>query len=773
MQSAEPVLPDGAGCSTNGDCGSGVCAWYSRDSMPVGLIANRTFLATNQTFVKACALTLQILSLDGAKCSTNSDCQSGVCAYVDSLSQSIGANQTFPKACAKKPSARSPGGAICTTNSDCASGVCAWDQSPLDRNQTCVDVARVADDQAGSTEATLVPTTAAAATNQPATATAAVAGAAGSQSAGPRTSGPASTPTTFHRAPATPTPSAHDTEQARGTGQANTAVATAAMAVAGVLACMACVLVGAIGRSYGKMHGRSVRLGKHRRFENSADAGHHADVQHDTPSMGVTAFDHYRPDHGTAPDLSDGIVCAPPDILATPPNPQLHNPGRFGPGWLLDTSSSDTGTSHVATPPWTQGANNGLDSSVLVINPVFDPSLELLDAFSVAITRDTHTLLDTGITHDQDLEGGVGVGGGGGICDVVSNELGGRAGAGCAVQALPFPAEDLDQLWHAHAHTQSTSPRNTHTHTHTQRVGGAHGRQGTERKDHHHNPYPRPPERRHRTHIPPPNIGKPLPQSSVGVGVGWPASKARGLEPGEERGRRRAVLPAAPSGSGTLPPLYIADRPTSEAHRRRNGKEPAAPLLHGDDGLFPDLDLPLTLEPEHAVDGSHPGHGASPRRGSLAANSDGGSDEGVVHDVALPATSQPAYMAVARTADGWEPWVLELSVKHRNRLVEKLGKCGAPARQHEPRPPALQHTRTPTLQDRLGHISVPLHTHRVHRVPPRATRPNLLGLRGPGSASAAQRGVWRGMRGCSNTDDRLVAQWSGGGCVDAQSLMIG
>jgi len=41
--------------------------------------------------------------------------------------------------------------------------------------------------------------------------------------------------------------------------------------------------------------------------------------------------------------------------------------------------------------------------------------------------------------------------------------------------------------------------------------------------------------------------------------------------------------------------------------------------------------------------------------------------------LALPSPDTPARITVSHTADGgWEPWVLELTAKQRNRLIEKL-----------------------------------------------------------------------------------------------------
>ena len=43
-----------------------------------------------------------------------------------------------------------------------------------------------------------------------------------------------------------------------------------------------------------------------------------------------------------------------------------------------------------------------------------------------------------------------------------------------------------------------------------------------------------------------------------------------------------------------------------------------------------------------------------------------------LENLGLPHTTSPSELAVLRTAKGWEPWVLELTAKQRNRLILKL-----------------------------------------------------------------------------------------------------
>jgi len=71
-----------------------------------------------------------------------------------------------------------------------------------------------------------------------------------------------------------------------------------------------------------------------------------------------------------------------------------------------------------------------------------------------------------------------------------------------------------------------------------------------------------------------------------------------------------------------------------------------------------------------------------------------------VHDLSLPTTGRASDMAVVRTVLGWEPWVLDLTAKQRNRLVDKLGKCSSSSpcpRAHAPTC-ALPHTARACVQ---------------------------------------------------------------------------
>ncbi len=92
IRTALAQAPDGAACTTNADCSSGIC------NAATGLCSRRAGAGAP----------------DGAACGRNSECHSGICSLVT--------RQCSPRGGGERPPA--PDGAGCAADADCSSGLC-------------------------------------------------------------------------------------------------------------------------------------------------------------------------------------------------------------------------------------------------------------------------------------------------------------------------------------------------------------------------------------------------------------------------------------------------------------------------------------------------------------------------------------------------------------------------------------------------------------------------------------------------------------------------
>ena len=330
----------------------------------------------------------------------------------------------------------------------------------------------------------------------------------------------------------------------------------------------------------------------------------------------------------------------------------------------LQTPSSSEATSEDGS------INDGGGASILVANPVFDaafdPGSGLLDAFSTTISRDASALL------------GVTVGDGVGLV-----ELGGWGGAGQAVPAPPLLAQDPARLVHAHGLDdgqvfQSSQRQDTHHwpharpakrwcdhhyHHHQQQLLHHHGHQGG-------------------LHAPLPHNGTPAPPPQQ---VGRRTDEPRGWAQGDAH--PHPVFHArAPS---LVDPGGLAQRGLLQLDRHSAALSGAPPTGigaggggGGGDSVAQGRYLELsTIGPPPAV-ARTPGLTPCALQASSAPQHSFSTEAaGAGHGRGMSLPGSTARPVVARTADGgWEPWVLELGTKERNRFIKQRGLSPADAK---------------------------------------------------------------------------------------------